>query len=125
MNVLDGPALDVHVGLTNRKRVNIVGMKVTKAVIDEAVRGLVRADGIQNVLDRGVLSEAPVIFGDSGRRHLLPVPGNIQQNAGVGPVNLRTTRGGALARAPRLHAYTSARPPPRGDRRNDGRSSGR
>lgn len=125
VNILDGPAFDMHVGLANGKWVNIIRMKVTKTVIDEAVRGLVRADRIQNVLYRGVLGKAPVIFGDSGRRHLLPVP-VIQQKAGVCPIiSLRTTREGALSRAPRLRVYRSTRPPPRGDRRNDGKSLGR
>jgi len=73
MSILDDPALDVHVGLANRKRVDVVGIKVTKTVIDEAVGGFVGADGIQDVLHRRVLGKAPVIFGDGRRRHLLPV----------------------------------------------------
>jgi len=49
---LDGPALDMHARLANRNQVNIVRIKVTKTVIDEAVGGFVGANGIQNVLYR-------------------------------------------------------------------------
>lgn len=66
----------MHVGLANRKRVNVVRIKVTKAVIDEAVRGFVGTNHIENILYRRVLGKAPVIFGDGRRCHLLPVPTN-------------------------------------------------
>ena len=75
-SILDGPALDMHVGLANRKRVNVVRIKVTKTVIDEAVRGFVGTNYIENILYRRVLGKALVIFGDGGRGHLLPVPTN-------------------------------------------------
>ena len=75
-SILDVPALDMHVGFANRKRVNVVRIKVTKTVIDEAVGGFVGANGIQNVLYRRILGKAPVILGDGGRCHLLPVPTN-------------------------------------------------
>jgi len=74
VRILDDPALDMHVGLANRKRINVVGIKVTKTVIDETVSGFVGANGVQNVLHRRrVLGKAPVIFGDRRRRRLLPV----------------------------------------------------
>jgi len=85
-SVLDVPALDMHVGLANRERVNVGRVKVTKTVIDEAVGRFVGANGIQDVLYRRVLGKAPVIFGDGGRCHLLPVPINFfSPNRRVGP----------------------------------------
>ena len=71
-SILDGPALDMQVVLPNRNGVKIVRIKVTKTVIDEAVRGFVGTNGIENVPYRRVLGKAPVIFGDGGRCYLLP-----------------------------------------------------
>jgi len=127
MSILDDPALDMRVGLANRKRVNAVVIKVTKAVIDEAVGGFVGANGVQNVLHRRVLGKAPVIFGDGRRRHLLPVFQQfclfLAQTACWDLQVARTTWGDAPSRALQLHAFTSPRPLPRGNRRNGGRSS--
>jgi len=80
-SVLDGPALDMHARLANCNQVNIVRIKVTKTVIDEAVGGFVGANSIQNVLYQ-VLRKAPVIFGDGGRYSLLPIIFLVQWDVG-------------------------------------------
>jgi hypothetical protein len=50
--MLDGPVLDMHVGLGNREGVDIGRIKVTKTVtvIEEAVSGLVGANGRERPL---------------------------------------------------------------------------
>jgi hypothetical protein len=73
-NVLNGFALDMHVRFADGEGVNIVGLKVTKAVIDETVSSFVRADSIENIFHRRVLWKTPIIFGNRGGVHLLPVP---------------------------------------------------
>ena len=64
--MLDGPVLDMHVGLGNREGVDIGRIKVTKTVtvIEEAVSGLVGDSErtAENVLYRHVLRKAPVTF---------------------------------------------------------------
>ena len=128
-DLLDGSALDMHVELANRKWVNISRLEITKTVIDETVRGFVGAHGVKDVLYRRVFGKTPVVFGDRRCCHLLP---NLVQ---AGQVNydrvitrdkdVRTIWGDGPVRAPQLRAYTSLRLPPRGNRRNDGKFSGR
>jgi len=77
MDILDIPALDMHIGLANCEWVNIVRIKVAKTVIDEAVCSFVRPNGIQDVLYCCVLGKAPVIFGNRGCRHLRPGPATL------------------------------------------------
>jgi hypothetical protein len=77
MNLLDTPALDMHIGLANCEWVNIVRIKVAKTVVDEAVCSFVRPNGIQDVLYCCVLGKAPVIFGNRGCRHLRPGPATL------------------------------------------------
>jgi hypothetical protein len=74
MSILDGHALDMHIGLANCKWVNIIRIKVAKAVVDETVSGFVRAHGIKNVFYRRVFWKTPVVFSDWGRCYLLPIP---------------------------------------------------
>jgi len=77
----------------SRKRVNVVRIKVTKTMIDEAVGGFIRAKGIQVVLYRRVLGKAPVIFDDEGCCHLSLVPTNLLAQTGCGTHNLRVPLG--------------------------------
>jgi len=78
----------------SRKRVNMVRIKVTKTMIDEAVGGFVGANGIQVVVYRCVFEKAPVIFGDKGWYHLSPVPTNLLAQTGCGTHNLHVPLGG-------------------------------
>jgi len=71
-----------------RKRVNVVRIKVTKTMIDEAVGDFVQAKGIQVILYRCILEKAPVIFDDKGCCHLSLVPTNILAQTGCGTYNL-------------------------------------
>ena len=64
--MLDGPVLDMHVGLWNREGVDIGRIKVTETVtvIEEAVGGLVGDSErtAENVLYRHVLCKASATF---------------------------------------------------------------
>jgi len=112
MSILDGSSLDMHIGLADRKRVNVVGIKVTKTVIDETVAGVVSSE---RTADRTSFS---VVF--SGRRQYSLAMGGATTFSLFQQFFLAKT---APSRALHLHAYTSPRPLPRGSRRNCGKFS--
>ena len=67
-------ALDAHVGLAERKGVDVrPRVEVREGVVDEAVRGLVGAHGVDDVEERRVRAQAPVVDRDRGRRHICPL----------------------------------------------------
>jgi hypothetical protein len=59
---LDLRTLNVHVRLTQRERIDVgFRVQVRQAVVDEAMRGLVRPHGIENIEKLRVLRKSPII----------------------------------------------------------------
>ena len=73
MSILDDSALYMHIRFANREWVNVIRFEVTKAVVDETVCAFIRAHGVKDVPDRRIFRKTPVVLGDGGCCHLLPV----------------------------------------------------
>lgn len=55
-------ALEVHVGLAQRERIDVCfRVQVRQAVVDEAMRGLIRPHGIKNIEELGVFRKSPIV----------------------------------------------------------------
>src|SRR6266849_1352849 len=104
-SILDGSAHNMHVGLANRKWVNVIRFEVTKTVVDETVCAFIRAHGVKDVLDRRVFRKTPVVLGDGGCCHLFPVCPRSGSRVAARDQDLRTIWGDGPVRAPRLRAY--------------------
>ena len=65
-------ALHGHVRLPESERVDIIGLEVRQAVVDEAMRGLVAAHRVHDVHELGVRLEPPVVLRDLRRGQVRP-----------------------------------------------------
>lgn len=70
---LDDLTLHMHIRLSQRERIHVVLAQVGERVVHETVRGLVGANGVDDVEHRRVWAEAPVVLRDLRSGFITPV----------------------------------------------------